>query len=158
MSLVGNLTRSVVSSLARGLVGSDGGGDIDFAIASASVGADGVTWTVTFNRDAYQGVSYSNLDWSATGTTTGAIGLTYASGDMSSPWTLTGDTPAVNGETITLDWAGLANGIEDIDGNDLGAVSGFTVTNNVPPSSYVNDDYTQINNNYAGTANDSVTP
>lgn len=130
MSLVRRPVRGLVRGNVRGLVA--GGGDAEFRLSSASVAADGVTWTLNFNRAANQGTGWNVLDFTASGTTTGAIGLVYVSGDGSSVWTMTGSPAAVSGETLTLNWAGTVDGIEDGEGNDLAAFTGKSVTNNVP--------------------------
>lgn len=121
---------SFLLSIDSGLINLDGNSVI--GISSASVAANGTTWTIRFNKAASQGASWSVLDFDATASTTGAITFSYVSGDGTNNWVLTGSATVVTGETVTLDWAGTVDGIEDADGVDLAAVSGKSVTNNVP--------------------------
>lgn len=109
-------------------------GEITIGLSSVSVAADGDTWTLNFNKAAYQGAGWNVAGFTATGSTTGAITFTYVSGSGTSSWTLTGSATAVYGETLTLDWVGTVDGIEDSEGVDLAAFSGRSVTNNVPPA------------------------
>ena len=108
------------------------GGVINPVISAASVAGDGDTWSIRFNKAVSQGAGWSTLDMTANGSTAGAVALTYVSGSGTKYWTFTGGTTIVAGETLTISWAGTANGIEDTEGTDVPAVANLPATNNVP--------------------------
>lgn len=95
---------------------------------SAAVPSAGTSLVVTFSEAVTQGGSYSDGDWTVTASG-GAVTLTYSSGDTTDEHTFTTSRTIGIGETITLDWAGTANGLEDGAGNDLAAFSDEPVTN-----------------------------
>ena len=130
--MVRDLVSGLVTELVSDLVGGDSaGGSITPAIVAASVAADGVTWTLQFNKPLFQGAAFNVADFSGNGSVTGAVTFTYVSGSGSAFWTLTGSPAMIDTDVVDLDWAGTANGIEDADGTDLAAFSNFPVTNNV---------------------------
>ena len=96
---------------------------------SASIPTAGTSISVVFDENVSQGAGYSDGDFtvSASG---GAVTLTYSSGDGTTTHVMTTSRTIEAGETVTLSWAGAANGLEDDAGNDLAAFSGESVTNN----------------------------
>lgn len=96
--------------------------------SAATVPSAGTTIVVDWSEAASEGVSYLNGDWAVTASG-GAVTVT-AAGDGTAQWTLTTSRTIDQDETITIDWPGTANGIEDGTGNDLAAFSDETVTNN----------------------------
>lgn len=97
--------------------------------SSSSIPTAGTSISVVFDENINRGGSYSDGDWtvSASG---GAVTLTYSSGDGTTTLVLGTSRTIEAGETVTIAWAGTADGLEDDAGNDLAAVSARSVTNN----------------------------
>lgn len=106
------------------------------SLLSATVATDGETWTLQFSKAVSQGVGWDVADLTATGSVAGALTFTYSSGDGTSAWVFTASAALEFEETATLDWAGTADGIEDMDGQDLEAIADFAAVNGVeePPA------------------------
>ncbi|BBO80159.1 hypothetical protein DSCO28_07250 [Desulfosarcina ovata subsp. sediminis] len=98
-------------------------------LSSATIGSDGDTWTLVFNKSVSIGTGGSG-GFVATMTTAGTVNLTYSSGDESDTLVFTGDTTVNASDTGTLAYTQPGDGIEDGDGYDLATFSGTSVTNN----------------------------
>lgn len=129
----GTLTLSVtltdgsgnVGTAATDTVSKDATGPV---FVSAAVPEAGTSLVVTFDEATTQGASYADSDWTVTASG-GAVTLTYASGDTTTAHTFTTSRTIDQDETLTLAWAGTANGLEDASGNDLASFSAESVTN-----------------------------
>lgn len=95
--------------------------------SSASIPEAGTSITVNFSEAVSQGAGYSDGDWTVTASG-GAVTLTYSSGDTTNTHVFTTSRTIEAGETVTLGWAGTANGLEDSAGNDLATFSGEVVS------------------------------
>lgn len=97
--------------------------------SSAAVNTAGTQVSVTFDVAVTQGAGWNVADLTATGTE-GAITFTYSSGNTTSTHVFTTSRTIGSAETVTLDWAGTANGLESGDSADLASFSAQPVTNN----------------------------
>jgi hypothetical protein len=99
---------------------------------SASLGTDGLTYTLTFDENVNIG-SGGSAGWLVEWSTAGEVGLTYTSGDGTDTLVYTGDEEVVYGETVAdgLDYTQPGDGLEDDAGNDLASFTSESVTNNV---------------------------
>lgn len=111
-------------------VTNDSGGDVTApTFSSATIPSAGTSISVVFSENVTRGAGYANGDWSVSATG-GAVTLTYSSGDGTDTLVLTTSRTIGPGETVTLGWAGTADGLEDDSSNDLASFSGESVTNN----------------------------
>src|ERR1043165_3815865 len=109
------------------------GGDVSApVISSATIWANGTTFTMVFNESVVANIT-TGFAVTLTG---GAAAITYASGSGSSTLVYTLSRTVYQGETGTLAYTQPGNGIEDSSGNDLATFSGQSIVNN---SSQVSD-------------------
>lgn len=101
-------------------------------VVSAVLSANGTTFTITLSGTVTVNTS-TGFALTASG---GAVSLSYASGSGSSALVYTASRTIYAGETLSLAYTTVANGIEDASGNDLASFTGFSSTNsstqNVP--------------------------
>ncbi len=104
---------------------------LPLVLNSATIGADGETWTFVFNKSAKFGAGGSG-GFAVTMTGAGAITLTYASGSGTNTWTYTGDKTVYEDDTVSvgLDYTQPTDGIQDDDDVDMISFSSFSVINN----------------------------
>lgn len=96
---------------------------IDPELSSATVGINGLSWTLIFSES----VTTDGTGFSGDGSTTGAVALTYVSGSGTNTLLFTGNATIIQGETVTLDYT--PGNVADASSNALAAISDSTVTN-----------------------------
>lgn len=100
-------------------------------LQSATIGEDGLTWTLTF--DGLMAIGAGGAGGLAVSmASAGTVNLTYVSGGGTDTLVFTGDVTVSYGDTVSsgLDYTQPGNGLEDESGNDLQSFSDATVTNN----------------------------
>lgn len=95
-------------------------------VDSATVNSAGTTVTLALDEVVTVSVG-TGFSISLSG---GAATLTYASGSGSSSLVFNSSRTIYSGETGTVSYVTVANGIQDAAGNDLDSFSGLTITNN----------------------------
>jgi hypothetical protein len=117
-------------------------------LTSATIGADGETWTFAISESIVCSPTTDCCDaWAVTMSTAGAITFSYVSGNGASNIVCTGTPVVLAGETASagLDYTQPGNGIEDSVGNDLASIDDAAVINNStettcdPATDYVGD-------------------
>lgn len=99
---------------------------INPTLLSATVEADGVTWTLVFSAPVSQGAGSGTL--SAT-LSSGTTSLTLTGGEDTDTLTYTGSNTVNAGVTGTVAYTQDGNGLEDAAGNDVQSFSGFAFSN-----------------------------
>lgn len=97
--------------------------------------------TLNWSEAVSAGSGFDLADFDVDMSTTGA-GIAVASvdsGDGSAQWVCTTASAAVNGETVDIDYAGAADGVEDAAGNDLATFASESVTNSTPSTCATTD-------------------
>ena len=97
------------------------GGVLGFRIVSATIRANGTTLDLVFSEAATQGSGFNVSDLTGTTSGTGAKTFTYTSGDGTDAWVLEANAEMGALESGPITWAGTADGIENAEGEDLGA-------------------------------------
>jgi len=98
-------------------------------IDSATVESSGDILTVVFNQSVTRGSIYTDNAWTLN-VGSNEYSLTYSSGSGSDTWTLSIGQTVSSGETVTLDYDGQVDGIEDSNGGDQPVQTGISTTNN----------------------------
>jgi uncharacterized protein YmfQ (DUF2313 family) len=97
---------------------------------SASVDETGRYLTLVANVAINRGAGFQNADFVLDGSLSGAgIGVMYVSGDNSTTFVFLIEQALFTGETVTLDFTGGANSIENGNGDDMDVFADFPVTN-----------------------------
>lgn len=100
----------------------------------SSAAINGSSLAITYDVAVTQGSAYNDSQLTVDLSTGGAgVTVTYASGDTTTEHTYTIATPAVFGETVTLDFDGTADSLESTSGGDLAAIVDGAVTNSTAP-------------------------
>lgn len=99
-------------------------------ILSASVDETGRYLTLVPNVAISRGAGFQNSDFILDGSLSGSgIGAMYVSGDNSTTFVFLIEPALFSGETVTLDFTGGANSIENGNGDDMDVFADFPVTN-----------------------------
>jgi hypothetical protein len=111
-------------------------------LVSAILAANGTTLTLGFDAAVSHGSGYTLSDFNVDASTSGNdIGMTYVSGDTTDTHVMELASAIQQYETVDFDFLATANSMEDGDGDDLAAITSFSVTNN---STYVPTSYSDI--------------
>ncbi|MDY6904073.1 MAG: hypothetical protein SWH61_05240 [Thermodesulfobacteriota bacterium] len=99
-------------------------------LSSATIGADGDTWTLVFTEAVNIGSGGSG-GFAITMTDAGVVELTYSSGEGSNTLIYTGDVTVQAGDTVAsgLDYTQPGDGIENTTGFDLETFTGESIVN-----------------------------
>lgn len=97
-------------------------------LQSATIGTDGVTWTMGFDQTMEIGAGGSGGMVGTVGT--GTISLAMVSGTNSNTFVFTGTPTVYTGSTATLTYTQPGSGLTNFWANPLASFSGHAVTNN----------------------------
>jgi len=107
------------------------GPNVPPAFSSATIGTNGITWTIILTEPVEFGAG-GNGGWTVATSATGVITLTYTSGSGTNTLIYTGNKSVGITETIAsgLNYTQPGNGIQDPNGLDLPTSGPFAVANN----------------------------
>jgi hypothetical protein len=98
-------------------------------LLSVAIGADGETWTFTFDRVITAGAGGTG-GWAPQMDIGAGTALTYASGIGTTELVYTGSKILGSEDTGTINFTNPGNGLEGPDGDDVPTFTGFPITNN----------------------------